>query len=220
MMLSQQNQKVELIFLNYYPFFGSYLMQKFSQFLLSIIIFLNIQEKFNFKNFIFNETLESDQYYIFFHHFSLLQEVVTKDQRISRCSSKIAVLAINDIGNAQVVLIEFDQMQVFNKITIDQIIHNNKIHVNKESNKFGNSLKKKNSLFKEYLEIFDGEKPFKIFQLCKNQQRQEDRSYLLNPYCKQIMIRYDILIGFIKKMIDDNLHILLNFDKYLERQTI
>ncbi|CAD8110341.1 unnamed protein product [Paramecium sonneborni] len=180
------------------------------------------------RDFILNGTLESDQYFIFYPHLNLWQEVIAEGQRIPRCahstvllSSKIAVFG--GIGNERylepdVGFIETDQMQVFNKVTKDKINHNTNILSNiEEPNKLENSFRKRKSLFQDESEISDTQKPFRITLRKTTQAR---RSYLPNPHRKQVLIRYDILIGFINKVIRDNLHILLNFDKYLERQII
>ena len=41
------------------------------------------------------------------------------------------------------------------------------------------------------------------------------RSYL--PKKRQVLVRYDILIGFVKQIIKENLDILNNFDKFMKQ---
>ncbi|CAD8098633.1 unnamed protein product [Paramecium primaurelia] len=178
------------------------------------------------RDFILNGTLESDQYYIFYPHLSLWQEVIAEGQRIPRCahssimlSSKIAVFG--GIGNERylepdVGFIETDQMQVFTRVTKEKVMNNMNSNF-EEPSKLENSFRKKKSLFQDESEISDGYKPFRITLRKTNQAR---RSYLPNPHRKQVFIRYDILMGFVRQIINENLHILQNFDKYLERKII
>ncbi|CAD8180513.1 unnamed protein product [Paramecium octaurelia] len=178
------------------------------------------------RDFIQNGTLESDQYYIFYPHLNLWQEVIAEGQRIPRCahssvmlSSKIAVFG--GIGNERylepdVGFIETDQIQVFTRVAKEKVLNNTNQNF-EEPSKQENSFRKKKSLFQDESEISDGYKPFRITLRKTTQAR---RSYLPNPHRKQVFIRYDILMGFVKQIINENLHILQNFDKYLERKII
>ncbi|CAK94261.1 unnamed protein product (macronuclear) [Paramecium tetraurelia] len=178
------------------------------------------------RDFIQNGTLESDQYYIFYPHLSLWQEVIAEGQRIPRCahssvmlSSKIAVFG--GIGNERylepdVGFIETDQIQVFTRVAKEKVLNNTNQNF-EEPSRQENSFRKKKSLFQDESEISDGYKPFRITLRKTTQAR---RSYLPNPHRKQVFIRYDILMGFVKQIINENLHILQNFDKYLERKIL
>ncbi|CAD8190254.1 unnamed protein product [Paramecium octaurelia] len=178
------------------------------------------------RDFIVNGTLESDEYFIFYPTLNLWQQVIAEGLKIPRCahstvllSSKIAVFG--GIGSERylepdVGFIETDQQQVLSRITKDRIMHNVTPTL-EEPSKLEFQLRKKRSMFYEESDVSDGYKPFKITLRKTTQVR---RSYLPNPQRKQVLIRYDIMIGFVKKVIHDNLHILQNFDKYLERKII
>ncbi|CAD8132047.1 unnamed protein product [Paramecium octaurelia] len=176
-----------------------------------------------------NGSLESNQCFIFYPQLNLWQEVQMEGNNLPRCahtsvllSSKIAVFG--GIGNGRYLeplinYIETDQTQVSSKITKEQF--------NKRQTQYL-LIKQKSSLDRiESLNFTPKQLPsfhndsykglgFKIHT--KKQQSYSTKSF--QPQKRQALIRYDILIGFVSRVIEDNKDILNNFDKFMRKQSI